>query len=85
VHSRTKNSFLQAGDLGECGPASEGEVAKAKSSATGSNPEAGVLECFKRAFRMTVSFKQAALQRAFVGYGVSEVGFPGAAVFGRAK
>ena len=33
VHSRTKNSFLQAGDLGEWGPASEGEVAKAKSPA----------------------------------------------------
>ena len=31
VHSRTKNSFLQAGDLGECGAASE--VANAKSLA----------------------------------------------------
>ena len=42
VHSRTKNSFLQAGDLGEWGPASEGEVAKAKNSATGINPAGGV-------------------------------------------
>ncbi len=48
VHSGTKNSFLQAGDLGEWGPASEGEVAKAKSSVSGSNPEAGGLKRFRR-------------------------------------
>ena len=74
VHHRgTKNSFPQAGVNNRVFPtASDSDQAF---------PRAGVLGCFKRAFRATVSFKRASSQRAFVGYGVSEVGSPWAAVF----